>query len=125
MIELGQVAAARIELESALDLSTRANHPRGRGDALVALSAVHRHRKASDEAYDAAGRARAISEETGHRLILADSLLATAVADLERGDVPAARALAERARAIHEQAACRLGVERADAVLASLPPRRR
>ena len=125
MIELGDVAAARIELESALDLSAEANHPRGRGDALVALAAVHRHRKAFGEAYDAAGRARAISAETGHSLILADSLLATAVVDLERGDVPAARGHAAQARTIHEQAACRLGVERADAVLASLPPRRR
>lgn len=125
MIELGQVEAARVELEAALELATEANHPRGRGDALVALSAVHRHRQAIDEASDAACRARAISEETGHSLILADSLLATAVVDLERGDLSAARSHAGQARTIHERAACRLGVERADAVLASVPPRRR
>ncbi len=123
LLELGDVEAARVELEAALALSTEANHPRGRGDALVALSAVHRHRKAYDEAYDAAGRARAISAETGHQLIRADSLLATAAVDLDLGDVPAARGHAEQARAIHEQASCRLGVRRADAVLESLPPR--
>ncbi|MGW4059326.1 ATP-binding protein [Amycolatopsis sp. NPDC004747] len=125
LLELGRVEAARTELESALGLSTEANHPRGCGDALVALSAVHRHRRALDEASDAAGRARAVSEETGHRLILADSLLAAAVVDLERGDLAAARSSAGRARSMHEQAACRLGVERVDAVLESLGSRRR
>ncbi|MGW3960497.1 ATP-binding protein [Amycolatopsis sp. NPDC005003] len=125
MIALGELEAARSELETALALSTEANHPRGSGDALVALSAVHRHRKAFDEACEAAGRARAISTGTGHRLILADSLLATAAVDLERGDVPAARDHAEQARAIHARASCRLGVQRAEAVLESLPGRRR
>lgn len=33
MVELGRVDEARIELESALNLSTEASHPRGRGHA--------------------------------------------------------------------------------------------
>ncbi|MEU8633658.1 tetratricopeptide repeat protein [Amycolatopsis sp. NPDC048633] len=125
MVELGRVDEARVELDSALNLAIAANHPRGRGDALVALSTVHLRQKAFDEAYAAAGEALAVSEQTGHSLIRADSLLAMAAVEHGRGEFQAARAHAEQARAIHGQAACRLGVERADAVLTSLPSGRR
>jgi tetratricopeptide (TPR) repeat protein len=125
MVELGRVDEARVELDSALNLSIAANHPRGRGDALVALSTVHLRQKAFDEAYDLASLALAVSEQTGHSLIQADSLLAMAAVEQERGQFEAARAHAEQARAIHGQAACRLGIERVDAVLTSLRSGRR
>ncbi len=125
MLELGRIDEARTALESALDLSREAGHPRGRGDALIALSAVHLRQGRHDEAYDRASRALVVSEETGHGLIRADSLLAMAAVELERGESGAARAHAERARALHGQAGCRLGAERADAVLTSLPSARR
>ncbi|MGW3962988.1 hypothetical protein ACWED2_24440 [Amycolatopsis sp. NPDC005003] len=66
-----------------------------------------------------------LSEETGHALIRADSLLAMAAVEIGRGESEAARAHAEQARVLHGQAGCRLGVERADAVLTSLPSGRR
>ncbi|ADJ45668.1 NTPase containing TPR repeat domain [Amycolatopsis mediterranei S699] len=121
MVQLGRLDEARTALEAALDLSGQVGHPRGRGDALVALSAVHLRGGQFGEADDRAGRALAISEETGHRLIRADSLLALAAVELERGESGAARAHAEQARALHGQAGCRLGAERADALLTALP----